>query len=78
MLAGAALYKSGAEMSEDQQTGEQADGEGSGAEISLNISHQYVKDLSFRARCTDAVYRAAERGAKYQNRLCRRRATTFG
>ena len=37
-------------MSEDRQTDvERADSEGSCADVSINISHQYVKDLSFES-----------------------------
>ncbi len=44
-------------MSEDQQTGvKQADGEGGGDDISLNISHQYVKDLSFESPCAPSLF----------------------
>ena len=51
-------------MSEDQQTGgEQADGEGSGAEVSLNISHQYVKDLSFESPGAPTLFIAPQNEA---------------
>ena len=39
-------------MSEDQKT----DGEDGGADISLNISHQYVKDLSFESPGAPALF----------------------
>ena len=51
-------------MSEDQQTGgEQADGESGGADISPNISHQYVKDLSFEIPGAPALFIAPQNEA---------------
>ena len=51
-------------MSEDQQAGvEKADSEGNGADISLNISHQYVKDLSFESPGAPALFIAPQNEA---------------
>ena len=51
-------------MSEDQQKGsEQADSEGGGADISLNISHQYVKDLSFESPGAPTLFIAPQNEA---------------
>ena len=44
-------------MSEDRQTDvEQADSKGSGADVPINISHQYVKDLSFESPGAPALF----------------------